>query len=190
VARQKTLELPAGAVLRLGRLPAGAQQIPHRLVLRLGHVDGAQLAGPRQARQLIGVAAVGFDARARGARDFRGRHQAALVTVGAQAPAERIAVRAGFVTKLQRHARMGGLEFLGQAEHVVVRAADQPVTAHLGRVARGQRDGDGIGVHIQADMEGRALAGGDDALDQRHGRRLGRNDALGLLRLDRGVGTE
>jgi hypothetical protein len=62
-------------------------------------------------------------------------------------------VRAGFITEPQFRGRLSGLEFLGEPQHVVVRAANHAVAAHLGRVGGREADGDGRGVHIQADKE-------------------------------------
>lgn len=92
--------------------------------------------------------------------------------------------------RLRVNARMGGLEFLGQAQHVVVLAADQPVAAHLARVRRGQAYGDGVGVDIQDDVVGRALAGADDGFNQRLGPGIGRFAARRWLGLDGVGGTE
>ena len=190
VPQKKTLELLAGPVLVLLRLITGSQQIAHRLILGLRHGDGRQLSGAGQAGELIGVASVGFDALARGAGNFGGRRDAALQTVAAQKAAERIAVRTGLVPKLQPPARMGGSQFLGQAEHVIVCAADQSVAAHLGGVGGRQRHGDGLGVDIQADEQSGRTGGRGGGLERSGALRLERWDRfgeLGLLRLD-GVG--
>ena len=48
---------------------------------------------------------------------------------------------------------MNPLHSLGQLEHIVMGAADNPVAAHLGEVRRRQAHGDGIIIHVQADEE-------------------------------------
>ena len=111
-----------------------------------------------EAGHLESVATVGLDEVAGFARDFRGSDDHAIVTVGAQATAEGITVRAGFVTDFEEPTRMCGAEFLEEFEDIVVGAADRAVGAHFGRIGRGQADGDGIAVDIQADKE-RGLSG-------------------------------
>jgi hypothetical protein len=54
---------------------------------------------------------------------------------------------------------MSRRESFAQPEHVVMRAADDAVAAHLGGIGGRQGDGDGIIVHIQADEEGRSGRG-------------------------------
>ena len=54
---------------------------------------------------------------------------------------------------------MGGLEFFGQLEHVIVFAADDPVAANLGRIGGREADGDRIVMHVQADEQNGAHGG-------------------------------
>ena len=58
-------------------------------------------------------------------------------------------MRTGFVTTAQFGARMCGLEFGEEFEHVIMLPADDPVTADLDRIRWCQTDGDGIGVNIK-----------------------------------------
>ena len=48
---------------------------------------------------------------------------------------------------------MRGLQFFGQPQHLLVRATDHSVTAHLAAVGGGEAHGDRIGMHIQADAQ-------------------------------------
>ena len=107
-------------MLLLLHLVTGPHQIPHGLVLRIGHVDGGEFAGAVETGQLIGIAAVGFDAVAGFTRHLGGGHQDAVVAVGEQTAAERITVRTGFIAEAQRGVRMGGLELFGEPQDVVV----------------------------------------------------------------------
>ena len=75
---------------------------------------GREIAGAVDAGELIGIAAVGFDPVAGLAWDLGGCDQNAVVTVGAETTAQRIAVGPGFVAEMQLGVRMGGLKFLGQ----------------------------------------------------------------------------
>jgi hypothetical protein len=52
--------------------------------------------------------------------------------------------------------RMGGLELFGQAQDVIVRAANDAVTADFDAVGGGNTHGDGIGVDIHADEQNEA----------------------------------
>ena len=54
---------------------------------------------------------------------------------------------------------MGGREFFGQLEHVVMLAADDPITAHLGRVRRREAHRNGVVVHVQANEQDGAFGG-------------------------------
>ena len=51
VPQQKHLELLPRAMLLLLHLVTGADQIPHRFILRLGHVDAGQLSRTKEPRQ-------------------------------------------------------------------------------------------------------------------------------------------
>ena len=58
---------------------------------------------------------------------------------------------------------MRGLQLLDQLEHVIVLAADDAVTPQFGGIRGGERDGDGVAVHIQAEEQGwagRGVGGG------------------------------
>lgn len=98
-------------------------------------------------------------------------------------------MRAGFEAETQGGVRMGGAEFSGQPEHVVVRAANDPVTAHLGTARRREAHGDGGGVHVQADIKDGTVLRGNGPPQDLTGRG-GRGDraspwgATGALRLD------
>src|SRR5688572_29911708 len=84
------------------------------------------------------------------------------MALGADETAEGITARTGFVAKAQLRAEMSGRESLDELEHVVVRATDEAVTAHLRGVTRRQGNGNGIVVHVQADEQdsGRWEGGG------------------------------
>src|SRR5688572_2624784 len=122
-------------------LVTGPDQIPHRFILRIGKIDGRQLSGAIEPSQLIGVATVGLDPVARFARNFGGSHDDAFMALGAEETAEGITARTGFVAKAQLRAEMSGRESLDELEHVVVRATDEAVTAHLRGVTRRQGNG-------------------------------------------------
>lgn len=62
VAEEEALDaLTAGAEFLDGAEP-GADQVPHGLVGLVRHMDEGEFAGPEQAREVAGVAAVGLDA--------------------------------------------------------------------------------------------------------------------------------
>src|SRR5262245_63324867 len=80
---------------------------------------------------------------------------------------------------------MSGRQLFGQPEDLIMTAANETVTTHFGRIGRRQRDRDGVGVHVQTHVEGRAPTARDDALNPRIGLWIGRFEELSLLRLDR-----
>jgi hypothetical protein len=61
-AQKKPLESKASPTLLVLGAAAGPNQIADGFILLVGHMDGRQLTGPIQPRQLLGVASVGFDA--------------------------------------------------------------------------------------------------------------------------------
>ena len=132
MAEQIHLELLPGPMLLLAHLKTGANQIPHRLILRFRHINARQLPSPIQAGQVVSIPPVGLDAFTGLARDFGGAYQDAVPAVRLQTAAQRKAARPGFVTELHRGGRMGSLQFVGQFEHVVMLPADDPVTPDFG----------------------------------------------------------
>ena len=46
---------------------------------------------------------------------------------------------------------MGRLKFMGEFKHVVMLAADDPVTAHFGRIGRREAHRNGVVMHVQSD---------------------------------------
>ena len=70
-------------------------QIPHRLVLWVGHVNAREFPGPIEAGQLIGIPPVRLHPVARLARHLGGRHKDAPAPVTADKPAQRIPARPG-----------------------------------------------------------------------------------------------
>jgi len=153
VAQQKHLQLLPGPMLRPHDLKARAQQITHGLVFRLREVNARQFARAKEPRQLIGIAPVRLHPIARLARHPRGTDDEALITQPAQAPAQRIPARPGLVTELQGRAGLGGLELPGAPQHVLMRAAEDPVAPHLGGITGRDGKGDGVIVDIQAEEE-------------------------------------
>jgi len=69
-------------------------------------------------------------------------------------------------------------------------AADQAVAAHLDGIRRGEGNSDGVSMHVQTDVEGRAARDAAAALDDLFGLGIGHFDELRFLRLDRIEGTE
>src|ERR1035437_9096335 len=141
-------------------LGAGANQIAEGFIGGIGDVDGGEFAGAVEAGGVIGIAAGGVDAVAGRAGNLGGGDENANIAVPVQAAGEGKPMRSGFITAAQFGARMGGLEFGEEFEHVVMRAADDPVTPDLGGVRRGQTHGDGIGVHIKTAEQDAAVGGG------------------------------
>ena len=69
---QEELREPVPRAQQIGAdVLATAQQIPRGLLLLGRNVNGGQRAGAIQHRELAGIAAIGFDAIARAARDQR-----------------------------------------------------------------------------------------------------------------------
>jgi hypothetical protein len=54
---------------------------------------------------------------------------------------------------------MGSLKFMGEFEHVLMFAADDPVTPHFNGIGRGQAHGDGVVMHVQANAQGGSAGG-------------------------------
>ena len=75
------------------------------------------------------------------------------MAVRADESAKRITTQTGFVTETQLNSGMSGGKFFDELEHVIMRAADQTVTAHFARIARSQGEGDGIVMHVQTDEQ-------------------------------------
>lgn len=159
VAQEKHFELLPGAMLLLVDLEAGANEIADGLVLRIGDMNGGQFAGPVKACELVGITAVGFDAIPGFARDFRGGDDDAVIPMGLEETAQGIAVRSGLVTEAELKVGVGGLQFFGETQDVIVGTADEAVAPDFGGITGGETDGDGIGVDILAD-EQEFLAGG------------------------------
>ena len=144
-------------MLLLAHLKTGADQVPHRLVLRFGHINARQFPGPIQAGQVVGIPPVGLDPLAGFAGDLGGTDQDAVQSVRPQAAAQGKAARPRFVTELQRQAGLGGLKFMGQFEHVVMLPADDPVTPHFNGIGRREAHRNGIVVHVQAEEQAGAF---------------------------------
>src|ERR1035438_3032480 len=68
-------------------------------------------------------------------------------------------MRTGFVTTAQFGARMRGLQFGEEFKHVVMRAANDPVTPDLGGIRGRETHGDGVGVNVQPDEEDPPVGG-------------------------------
>ena len=102
----------------------------------------------------------------------------------------------------RRHARVPDVlpqqKHLDQLEHVVVLAANDPVTPHFRAVRRRERHGDGIVMHVQAEEQrgtgcrrGPAQdAGSGGGRGRPGGRRIERAGAARFLRLDGGGVSE
>ena len=159
VAQQIHFELLPGPMLLPANLETGADQIPHGLILRFGHINGGQFPGPIQAGQVVGIPPVGLDPLAGFARHFRGTDQNAVPAVRPQTAAEGKAAGSGLVTELQARSGMGGLKFMGQFEHVVMLATDDPVTAHFGRIGRREAHRDRVVMHVQSDEKAGTVDG-------------------------------
>jgi hypothetical protein len=153
LAQQKHLELLPRPMLLLAHLVTRPDQIPHRFILRIGHVNAGEFTRPQQPRQLIRIPPVRLDAVARLSRHFGRRDNDALRSMLPDEPAQRIPPWPRLVTTLQCRVGMRCLQFLDQPQHVVVLPADDPITPHLRAVRRGQRHGDGIVVNIQPDEQ-------------------------------------
>lgn len=140
-------------------LGAGANQIADGFIGGIGDIDGGEFAGAVEAGELIGIAAVGLDAVAGLAGNLGGGDENATITVPVQAAGEGKPMRSGFVSTAQFGARMRGLEFGEEFEHVVMGAADDPVTPNLGGVRRRETHGDGIGVNIKTGEQDAGVGG-------------------------------
>ncbi len=88
MAQQIHLELLPGSMLLLAHLETGADQIPHRLVHRFGHINARQLPGPIQPCQTVGIPPVSLDPFAGLAWHFRGTNQDAVPVMQLQATAQ------------------------------------------------------------------------------------------------------
>ena len=166
VAQEKHFELLAGAMLLFVNLETGANEIANGLVLGIGDMNGGQFAGAIKACELVGIAAVGFDAIAGFTRDSGGSDDDAVKPVGMQEAAQGIAVRPGFVTEAEVKVGMGGLQFFGETQDIIVGAADNAVTPDFSGITRGEADGDGIGVDILSDEQEFLPGGWDNRLRQ------------------------
>ena len=166
VAQEKHFKLLPGAMALLVNLEAGANEVANSFVLRIGDVNGGQFAGAIKAGQLVGIAAVGFDAITGFTRDLRRGDDDAVIAVGAQEAAQGIAVGPGLVTEAELKVGMGGLQFFGETQDVIVGAADNAVTADFDGITGGETDGDGIGVDILPDEQELLPGGWGDGLPQ------------------------
>ena len=146
-------------MLVITHLLAGANQIADGFIGGIGDIDAGEFAGAVKAGKLIGIAAVGLDAVAGLARNLGRGDENANIAVPVQAAGEGKPMRTGFVTTAQFGARMCGLEFGEEFEHVIMLPADDPVTADLDRIRWCQTDGDGIGVNIKTGEQDGAVGG-------------------------------
>ena len=146
-------------MLVITHLLAGANQIADGFIGGIGDIDAGEFAGAVKAGKLIGIAAVGLDAVAGLARDLGRGDENANIAVPVQAAGEGKPMRTGFITTAQFGARMCGLEFGEEFEHVIMLPADDPVTADLDRIRWCQTDGDGIGVNIKTGEQDGAVGG-------------------------------
>ena len=159
-------------MLLFAHLLAGANQIAHGFIGGLRDRDGGEFAGAVEPGELVGIAAIGLDAVTRLAWNLGRGEEHAMITVPVEAPGEGKPMWSGFVTTAQFGAGMRGLKFGEEFEHVIMRAADDPVTADLGRIRRRQTHGDGIGVHIKTGEQDASVGGcrraSEDGVDRGH----------------------
>src|ERR1017187_10460373 len=124
-------------------LGAGANQIAEGFIGGGGGGDGGEFAGAVEAGGLIGIASVGLDAVAGRAGNLGGGDENATIAVPVQAAGEGKCMR----TRLARTARFGArrsrLRFGEEFKHVVMGAANDPVTAAFGGMRGRDTPGDG-----------------------------------------------
>ena len=140
--------LPAPAPV-FDRTQARAHQIADRLVGLVGHMDKGEFARAVEPRQRQGVAPVGLDPVAALLGYQRGRDQFADNLLPAQMPRQPEPGRPGLVDVA--HLRPARGELLVETVHRVRMGRDGAVGQHVTPL-RGEGDGDGLGVDIQADI--------------------------------------
>ena len=62
VTQQKSLEPELGGFEAFDRLLTGSGEVANGFIFELGDIDGCEITGTHQGRELDGVTAVGFDA--------------------------------------------------------------------------------------------------------------------------------
>jgi hypothetical protein len=146
-AEQQLLQAVAGAELvTLGSLTR-PHQIPQRLVSRIRHPHGRQVAAPEQAGELLGIAPVSLDPVAGlDGHQGRGDDDAGDAELG-ELPVEGVAAGTGLVASPQG---LGRPELPHQSADGLAIVGDRPETPHLAtRLSHG--DGDRIRVHVEPD---------------------------------------
>ena len=132
---------------------AGAAEVAHGLVVRVGHMHGGQLPGPMQAGQLERVAPVGLHSVPGAARDQgRGDDRAVDLQLG-ESPRQDKAGRPRLVTDPQFRPRMSLAQFGEDLFQGVQIVGDGAVKADFAAPAFGQGHGDVFGVDVESDEE-------------------------------------
>ena len=132
---------------------ARSAQITNRFILHGGHVDGGEVAGAEEPRELDGIAPIGLHLVPGSAWNERRRDDVTREPFRREVPIQAIPIRPGFVDEVQ----IGGLPLQPTNQPIEVGVA-RPDRADEHRRRRATAGGvghrDGILMDIQADEEG------------------------------------
>ncbi len=153
VAQQEGFELRPCPPQVLHRVGAGAAEVTHGLVVRVGHMHGGQLRGPMQAGQLERVAPVGLHPVAGAARNQRRGDHGAVDLELREPPRQYEARRTGFVADPQLSPGVGFAQLRQDLLQGVEIIGDGAVETGFAAPAFGQGHGDVFGVDVESDEE-------------------------------------
>jgi hypothetical protein len=152
VSEQKGGEAPLGGLASADGLCTGPRAITNGVIFPLRDLPDGEVPRARQAGQLPGISAVGFDAIAGFLGDQRGCDPPARRAFFHQIPIEPVATGTGFIDKEQM-CRLG-LPLADQLIHVTRAGAKAAETSALGaRIWRHIGDRDRVLVDIHAEKE-------------------------------------
>jgi hypothetical protein len=132
VAEQKGFETELGVLEIADGIFTRPGEIAHGLIFELREIDRGKIPRARQAGQLHGVPAIGFDAIAGLFGNQRGRHHPAIVVFLGQIALEPIATGTGFVDEDQMFGF--GLDLSGELIDVALTGANASEVGDLGTV--------------------------------------------------------
>jgi len=152
VAQQQRLQPEAASVEIAERVLARAGEIADGFVRNVGHVDGREIAGARQAGQGHGVALVRLHAIARFPRDQGGGDDDARQGLSREIAVEPVAAGPGLVDEHERRAL--ALHLADEGVDVALPRADRAHVHGIGG-AIGGRVGNGNGVlgNVETDIQ-------------------------------------
>ena len=160
VAQQEGLEPEAAAALVINGIGAGAAQIADGFIGGFGHIDAGQFAGAQEPSNRAGVAFIGLEGRAGLLGDEGGSGDQAGHLKLLEPPGDAKTAGASLVGNLQE---CPGVSFADaaqghfQAAQVIGDGAEEPdLVAEAGR---GDSDGDGVFVDIEAEIQCNSLHG-------------------------------